>query len=49
MSAIRKVAIVAPTYNEADNLPELARRLFGLGLEDARRYIVDDASPDGTA
>ena len=49
MSASRKVAIVAPTYNEADNLPELARRLFGLGLEDARLYIVDDASPDGTA
>ena len=48
-AASRKVAIVAPTYNEADNLPHLARRLFGLGLEDMRLYIVDDASPDGTA
>ena len=49
MSASRKVAIVVPTYNEADNLPELASRLFGLGLDGARLYIVDDASPDGTA
>lgn len=48
-AAPRKVAVVAPTYNEAENLPELARRLFGLGLEDMRLYIVDDASPDGTA
>lgn len=49
MSADVKVAVVAPTYNEAENLPELARRLFGLGLDGMRLYIVDDASPDGTA
>ena len=44
-----RVAVVVPTYNEADNLPELASRLFGLDLEDIRLYIVDDSSPDGTA
>ena len=49
MSESPKVAIVVPTYNEADNLPELASRLFGLELDGARLYIVDDASPDGTA
>ena len=50
MSAGRKVAVVAPTYNEAENLPELASRLFALdGVGDLRLYIVDDASPDGTA
>ena len=49
MSANRKVAVVAPTYNEAENLPELASRLFALGIADMRLYIVDDASPDGTA
>lgn len=44
-----RVAIVVPTYNEAENLPELARRLFSLELQDLRLYIVDDGSPDGTA
>ena len=43
------MAVVVPTYNEAENLPELASRLFALGLEDIWLYIVDDGSPDGTA
>ena len=45
----RRVAVVVPTYNEADNLPELAKRLFELGIDDLRLYVVDDGSPDGTA
>ena len=45
----RRVAVVVPTYNEADNLPELSRRLFALGIGDLRLYVVDDGSPDGTA
>ncbi len=44
-----RVAVVVPTYNEAGNLPQLARRLFGLGLSDLRLFVVDDGSPDGTA
>ena len=44
-----RVAVVVPTYNEADNLPELARRLFDLGIDDLWLYVVDDESPDGTA
>ena len=44
-----RVAVVVPTYNEAENLPELAGRLFALDLADIRLYIVDDGSPDGTA
>ena len=44
-----RVAIVVPTYNEADNLPELSRRLFALGIGDLCLYVVDDGSPDGTA
>ena len=44
-----KVAVVAPTYNEAANMPELVSRLFSLGIDDLRLYIVDDNSPDGTA
>lgn len=44
-----KVTVVVPTYNEAENLPELARRLFALESMDMRLLIVDDGSPDGTA
>lgn len=43
------VAVVVPTYNEAANLPELARRLFGLKLPGLQLVVVDDSSPDGTA
>ncbi len=42
------VSVVVPTYNEAANLPELARRLFRLGYPDLTLVIVDDSSPDGT-
>ncbi len=44
-----RVAVIVPTYNEAENLPELASRLFALDLDDLWLYIVDDGSPDGTA
>ena len=42
-------AVVVPTYNEADNLPLLAERLFSLGVPDVKMIVVDDNSPDGTA
>jgi len=42
-----KIAVVTPTYNEADNLPILAQALFALPL-DVRLLVVDDNSPDGT-
>ncbi|SVE44435.1 uncharacterized protein METZ01_LOCUS497289, partial [marine metagenome] len=43
------VSVVVTTYNEMENIPTLAHRLFGLGLPDIRLVIVDDGSPDGTA
>ena len=43
------VDVVVPTYNEAENLPELAERLFALDVSDIRIIVVDDGSPDGTA
>ena len=43
-----RVVVVVPTYNEAENLPELARRLFALNLPDFKLIVVDDGSPDGT-
>ena len=42
-------AIVVPTFNEADNLPLLAERLFALPVPNMRLIVVDDNSPDGTA
>jgi len=42
-----EVLVVVPTYNEADNLPRLARALLELPLE-LGLLVVDDASPDGT-
>ncbi len=45
------ISVIVPTYNEAESLPELARRLFAAlaaaGLE-AELVVVDDSSPDGT-
>ncbi len=43
-----KIMTVIPTYNEAENLGELVRALFALGLPDFHVLVVDDASPDGT-
>ena len=46
------LSIIVPTYNERDNIEELARRIFSC-LKEAdipgELVIVDDGSPDGTA
>lgn len=42
-----RVAIVLPTYNEADNIERMLRDLRGF-VPDATIMVVDDASPDGT-
>jgi len=42
-----RIAIVIPTYNEAENLPKLVSALFTLPL-DLHVLVVDDNSPDGT-
>ena len=42
------VAVVVPTYNEAENLPVLAERLFALDIASLTIIVVDDGSPDGT-
>ncbi len=43
-----RVYVVTPTYNEKDNLPILAERIFALKIPDLHLVIVDDNSPDGT-
>ena len=45
---MRQLTIVIPTYNEAENLPALARAVRDLPLPGTRLLIVDDGSPDGT-
>ena len=42
-----RIAVIIPTYNEAENLPRLVSALFAVPL-DLRLLIVDDNSPDGT-
>jgi dolichol-phosphate mannosyltransferase len=42
-----QITVITPTYNEAENLPELVSALFALPL-DLRVLVVDDNSPDGT-
>ncbi|MCD6291767.1 MAG: glycosyltransferase, partial [Anaerolineae bacterium] len=41
------VAVVVPTYNERENLPDLIWELLALPL-DIQIIVVDDHSPDGT-
>ncbi len=43
-----RVAVVVPTYNEAENIVVLCERVRA-ALPDAEIVVVDDASPDGTA
>lgn len=40
-------AVIIPTYNERENLPDLVRHILALP-DPLRIIIVDDASPDGT-
>jgi dolichol-phosphate mannosyltransferase len=42
-----RIIIILPTYNEAENLPNLVSALFSLPL-DLGVLVVDDNSPDGT-
>lgn len=48
--AVAELCIIAPTYNERDNIAELVERVTA-GLEGVEweMIIVDDDSPDGTA
>ena len=42
-----RIAVIVPTYNEAENLRPLVSALLALPL-DLHVRVVDDASPDGT-
>jgi len=42
-----KVCVIIPTYNERDNITDLARQILGMDFG-PQVIIVDDNSPDGT-
>ena len=42
------VAVVIPTFNEAENIGNIVRQLFALEVDKLGILFVDDASPDGT-
>jgi len=46
---LRRALVIVPTYNECDNIEEVARRLFDATTNEADLLVVDDSSPDGTA
>ncbi len=48
MGKFEQIYIVVPTFNEAENIPQLAAALFTLPIEDLHLLVVDDNSPDGT-
>lgn len=43
-----KLMVVLPTYNEAENLPEIVSAIFELNIDRTEILIIDDNSPDGT-
>ncbi len=43
-----QITVIIPTYNEAENLPNLVSVLFSLPLTGLKVLVVDDNSPDGT-
>jgi dolichol-phosphate mannosyltransferase len=45
---MRKLTVVIPTYNEAENLEAIAKELWALPIPELHILVVDDASPDGT-
>ena len=45
---VSRTLIVVPTYNEAENVAPLQRRI-GDAVPEAEILFIDDASPDGTA
>jgi dolichol-phosphate mannosyltransferase len=44
---VRRILVLTPTYDEADNLEAFVAQLFGC-VPEAELLVIDDASPDGT-
>lgn len=48
-TAVQQALVIVPTFNERDNIGEVARRLFDATGGRVSLLVVDDGSPDGTA
>ena len=42
------MAVVVPTYNESETLPQLVEKVVAQGIDGLGFIVVDDGSPDGT-
>lgn len=47
-SAVPKIFVMIPTYNEKDNIGPLIQAIETLSIADLHLVVVDDNSPDGT-
>ena len=47
-TAVKRMMVVLPTYNERENLPAMIDTLRELGIPGLEILVVDDNSPDGT-
>lgn len=45
---MKKVLVIIPTYNEADNVKQVIRKIIDLNIPNLSILVVDDNSPDGT-
>lgn len=45
---MKRIIVVIPTYNEAENIANMSEALFALGINELEILFVDDNSPDGT-
>lgn len=43
-----KIAVVVPTFNEAETLPVLVKKIVEQNIDGLGFVVVDDGSPDGT-
>ncbi len=46
---MEKILIIIPTYNEAENIRKLIKKILNLNIPDLSILVVDDNSPDGTS
>lgn len=44
-----KILTIIPTYNEAQNIEKIIKKVFSLNIPGLEILIVDDNSPDGTS
>jgi len=49
MARTTEISIIIPVFNEAENLPEVIRKILALEIAGVEIIVVDDGSTDGSA